>query len=270
MRFIAVISLFIMIVSVNAFAYSEPTCQELNNLWRTKYSQDFYFTWEHVELVRQRFMNKFDNKFFLFFSPAGTTIFDEQFPCPDTDADENEISHGRFSYYHAAKQFNMLDQVDIIDPQGNESFDYYSYVTSGVDSMRLRLDDLDVFEAQGEDGFGDILLPNRFFRESSIQGPSALVHERRHFDNDNVARAHVICDSGESQGTQNCDDYNPAWENGGAYHYDLMYLLGVATNANLTDLQRRSAKWYLTYEVSNSFNGLSNTEAQRILDMIPE
>ena len=202
MRLILAIS--VVLFSNGAFSYSEPSCEELNDLMKNKYSKEIYFAWEKLPFPKEKFIKQI----------GVSPYIDEAFPCPSLAASSDTLKESKYSYYHAAKQLNMLDKINVLDSQGNEIFDYYSYVVEGLDTMGLRSDDLDVFEAVGEDSFGDIYLPNRFFQESTFHGTAALVHERRHFDNDKAARKHVVCDGGKWKGLEppSCDEYNPDWK----------------------------------------------------------
>ena len=243
------IVIFTLFFSTSAFSYEEPTCEELNDLYYNKYESDFEVTWS-VSENQQEYMRK--NSLVAY--PSGP------FPCPKGNESEEQLKAGRFSYYHIAKSFYYLDKVDIIDSKGREIFDYYKYVTDGVESTMLRYDGKGGLTAEGYgDGTGFIYLPLGFFKESSIYEAAGYVHERRHFDPDDPG--HEECDSGDLKGERACDNFVSIekFDRGSGYHYNVKYFIDAHNYGGINDLQKSIAKKFTKGALLRAFNNLPNS-----------
>ena len=190
----------------------------------------------------------------------------QSFSCP------SELSNIATAFYY-------LDNIKIVDNNGNEIFDYYSYVFENLEvvfkssqpgnSAEPGIMNIGSGLYATHDSNGKLLNP------VGIEGPEILVHERKHMDFKNVK--HVKCNP--SDNNYRCDSRFHDLHNGeatiddpnvGAYSASITYLTDSILYGQGTDLSKVSAKFLIKDLLSNNFksSGITNTQYTNVLKRI--
>ena len=228
---------FLLIFSFSSSALARPSCKELNASWAKQQ--------QLVEIIG----------------------FETQsFPCPSEAA-------------NVATAFYYLDQINIINDNGNEIFDYYSYVFEKLEfvfksqsvstSAEIGVISIGSGIYATHDSNGNLVAP------VGIEGPAALVHERKHMDANNVR--HVKCTP--SSKSKSCDSQFHDLHSGeaslddnnvGAYSASIAYTTDALLYGKNNDLSKSGARFLIKYYLSNNFksSGITNAQYTNVLKRI--